>query len=124
MAQIDRDDGLDAYYALLEMSEKIGWPLHYKTDLTEYDKQTLQDLSPQKFIWIVREMGTELLTLGPVAYRGQYTEKQRAGDINWMRLTVHGHPEARGFLFADGRLKEIDLKRAFPKVMLDERRSN
>ena len=96
------------YDLLLAKSEEIGWHVHYKKDLTEIDKEALEELKPEKFIWVVRECGTHLLPLIESSTR----EKKLA--ITWMRAAVSLHPEARGFLVANGRMKEINILKAFP----------
>lgn len=99
---------MEPYDLLLAKSEKIGWPVHNKKDLTEHDKQYLKEEKPEKFIWIVRESGTHLLPLIESSTR----EKKLA--ITWMRAAVSLHPEAKGFLVANGRMKEINILKAFP----------
>ena len=50
------------YQTLLQESDKIGWPLRFKTDLTNHDRRRLEgDDPPKKFIWVLRALGTDLL---------------------------------------------------------------
>lgn len=40
----------------------IGWPVSFKTDITEHDRPRLQgDDAPKVFGWVLRELGTLLL---------------------------------------------------------------
>jgi hypothetical protein len=98
-----------AYDSLMFQAVRKGWPVIFKTDLTQFDRDTLKTDKPEKFIWILRECGTELFQFG-------LEGKDRAFEIDWARITVNGHPEAVGWLYDHGKMKEIDLKKAFPPL--------
>jgi hypothetical protein len=51
---------MSAWEALLAESEKVGWPLHWRTDL-DHDKRLLDFYSPTQFGWVLRQCGTEML---------------------------------------------------------------
>lgn len=99
---------MEPYDLLLAKSEEIGWPVHYKKDLTEIDKEVLEELKPEKFIWVVRECGTHLLPLI------ESTPREKKLEITYIRAVVSLHPDAKGFLVANGRMKEINILKAFP----------
>ena len=53
---------LDAYDELEIEANAVGWPVSFKTDMTEHDKPRLQgDDAPKVFGWVLRELGTLLL---------------------------------------------------------------
>lgn len=53
---------LDPYDELELESNAVGWPLSFKTDLTEHDRARLQgDDAPKVFGWVLRKLGTLLL---------------------------------------------------------------
>lgn len=56
-----------AHNKLLELSQNIGWPKHYKDDLYHHDWTLLRDapLPLTRFIWGVRESGTDLFLYAP-----------------------------------------------------------
>lgn len=91
------------YEHLLAKAEEIGWPAHYKTDLTTHDKEALEgcpDTMP--FMWFVRECGTYLITPNGVGfnkYEGHGLLKSRTSPY----ATTH-----RCFLWSSGKLREIE----------------
>ena len=104
----------EAYRELLRISKEIGYPVIYKTDLTTFDHDAIKQFQPTKFIWCLRECGTDLW----IPPTPDTPPKERAFAIDWMRLTVKMHPEIRAWLFSKGVLKEIDQKKAFPNERL------
>ena len=92
--------------------EKIGLPVHFKDDIL-IDAENIGYLHLNKFIWILRECGTEIYPLIAMPPR---TKKAK---LLWMQATIRSHPEARGFLFNRGEFKEINIRKAF-RVDLDE----
>jgi hypothetical protein len=55
---------INPYQYLAAKSAELGWPEHWKEDLTVYDKEMLEDPEfPKKFGWILRQYGTWLLDL-------------------------------------------------------------
>ena len=94
---------------LKQHSEKIGMPTAFKTDI-QRDADQIELLHLHKFIWVLRECGTELYPLTAVQY------KVRKAWQTWITVTINSHPEARGFLFSRGEFKEIDLKKTFRRA--------
>lgn len=91
---------------LNRQSEKIEMPKNFKGDILR-DAGEIDILHLRKFIWVLRENGTELYPLTAMPF------KIRKAKQLWISVTVKSHPEARGFLFSRGEFKEIDLKRTF-----------
>lgn len=61
-----------AYPAMLEATKRIGYPLHFTTDLTTHDRAALA-LVPddQRFAWCVYEHGTHLVRDVPTTRLGR-----------------------------------------------------
>lgn len=52
----------DAYAQLLNEANAIGWPRHFRADLTSHDKERLRGKdAPETFGWVLRPCGTYLL---------------------------------------------------------------
>lgn len=62
------------YQILKKESEKVGWPKHYKQDLTKHDKSILsiKNNKGKKFIWMLREYGTHMYTLEDNKYCDEF----------------------------------------------------
>jgi hypothetical protein len=51
-----------AYLALSAEAGRVGWPTHYKRDLTYWDRNALDGRDPAlPFVWVLRELGTHLV---------------------------------------------------------------
>ena len=50
-----------AYEAIVEESNRLGWPEMWKDDLYLHDKKTLDSPDIDEFIWTIRSTGTHLL---------------------------------------------------------------
>ncbi len=54
-----------AYAALLATSERTGFPLRFRTDLTTHDRGALsRSVDPGPFLWVLREDGTNIVFPG------------------------------------------------------------
>lgn len=49
------------YEQLTTMAKKYKWPELYVHDLTVHDKRTLKEYKPDKFVWVLRQYGTQLV---------------------------------------------------------------
>lgn len=54
---------MPAYDAMVEQSNKVGWPTIFRSDLLFHDRQILSRIpSSMAFGWILRECGTEFVS--------------------------------------------------------------
>ena len=85
------------YRAIEAAAEALGWPVHWRTDLTTHDRRTLsRAAAPQTFGWAVRETGTWLYIPGDIC------------SLLWARATViEDCPERRYFWYDGSRLREV-----------------
>jgi hypothetical protein len=85
-----------AYRLLKAESERLGLPLHYRSDLTQCDRAILsRGNAPERFGWIVRAWGTDLLRPGTVYARVM---------ADYYR---HGQGGARYYWYEAGRLTPV-----------------
>lgn len=50
----------DAFQTLVAESKSVGWPTCYHDDLYVHDRSALEENKPIKFVWLLRECGTDL----------------------------------------------------------------
>ena len=85
-----------AYRLLKAEAERLSMPLHYRTDLTQCDREILsRGNAPERFGWIVREWGTDLLRPGTV-YAKVMADYYR-----------YGQDGARYYWYEDGKLAPV-----------------
>ena len=90
--------------AILDEAAKLGWPIHYGTDL-EHDRRWLEARadSGRQFVWMIRESGTWII--GDQCGRAGWTHN--AACVNaWRR----SEPGARVYLWDGHKLKLRDAK--------------
>lgn len=52
-----------AYAEMLAVSQAVGWPAHYRADLTTHDRAFVAHADcPAVFAWVLRECGTHVVT--------------------------------------------------------------
>lgn len=54
------DMATDAFETLVAESKSVGWPTCYRDDLYVHDRSALEENKPVKFVWLLRECGTDL----------------------------------------------------------------
>jgi hypothetical protein len=85
-----------AYRLLKAEAERLSLPLHYRTDLTQCDRAILsRGNAPERFGWIVRAWGTDLLRPGTVYARVM---------ADYYR---YGQDGARYYWYENGRLTPV-----------------
>ena len=100
------------YDALLAESDRTGWPVVFRTDLTEHDRATLTRRSPaDSFAWVLSRHATYLVypSRRPIDGAGHYAQDMPAicaqafgrDNCRWywwdgVRLLDVGSPEALG----------------------------
>jgi len=53
-----------AYLAISQEAGAVGWPMHYREDLTVHDRGLCEKTDPSMpFAWILRESGTHLMVI-------------------------------------------------------------
>jgi len=93
-------------YRLLEAkARELGMPTHSQTDLTVKDRAFVLAARPKKFLWIIKNNGTDIFPAQEM-YRCR----------NWFWLQIKEHPEASVFLFSNMRLKEIPRSKLISKA--------
>lgn len=96
-----------AYGALVKEAAAIGWPLAYRRDLTVHDRAACRRLKPgQRFVWSVRETGTDLYVLGEASVA--WARAQRSGQ-RWYLWTGSELRALRGKEEAVSILEEADV---------------
>ena len=63
-----------AYLALSQEAGAVGWPTHFREDLTVHDRHACEEWGPdQPFAWILRDHGTHMVAAldGPIDSTGQ-----------------------------------------------------
>lgn len=50
-----------AYARMLEISEKTGLPIRFRTDLTKHDRQAVSDHGGEPFAWYLYDSGTHIV---------------------------------------------------------------
>lgn len=104
------------YDLLCRESARIRLPIHYSDDLHKHDKASLSESKPNKFIWIVREMGTHLI---PLDTRG----KPPAGGDWFLGVVDHNRREFEGgsvrkvYLVDKTKIREITFRAARTMVL-------
>ena len=84
------------YRAIKEESERVGWPTHFRTDLTKHDRNTLSKKDmPREFGWVLREHGTHLL-FSPCD----------GINLDWAKVISH-NTEARFYWFDGEDLRPV-----------------
>jgi hypothetical protein len=102
----ERDARAHRAYRLIEAkARELGMPTHSQTDLTIKDRAFILAAKPEKFLWIIRNNGTDIFPAQEI-YRCR----------NWFWLQLKEHPEASVFLFSNMRLKEIPRSRLMRKA--------
>jgi hypothetical protein len=90
-------------------AERVGWPKHYKTDLTKHDRVHMsRKNAPEEFVWVLRECGTFLFRFGVGA------------DLDWLvaNYNLYGpQPNisgktARWYIWRDDELREVEADEA------------
>lgn len=94
---------LDPYDELELEASAVGWPLSFKTDLTEHDKPRLQGGdAPKIFGWVLRKLGTLLLD----------PRMSRSSLDGYTRHLTEPASDAHRYYWHNGRaLKEVDRDR-------------
>lgn len=88
------------YEAIAVEAERLGWPMHWRTDLTEHDRGALsQPDAPKEFGWAVRSTGTDLYTAGD--------EFERL----WAESSARLRPEQRWYWWDGSGLTELPFER-------------
>ena len=76
------------YRAIKSEAQDKGWPVIYKGDITTHDRQVLaKKTAPERFVWVLRECGTELLRYG------------QPGALMWAKAVAKYHPTARWYTY-------------------------
>ena len=89
------------FEALLATAGQVGWPLHFRADLTEHDRAQLATMPVEMpFIWILRPCGTHIYYPGPV---GRY---HRASDMARIQASTFGRENCRFFIWNGESLNE------------------
>lgn len=79
----------NAYQALVRVSNDIGWPVSFRTDLTKHDRGALKDWGDdQPFAWCLREDGTHLVH--PDARYGVHQHKRSWDFARCIQETFRG----------------------------------
>jgi hypothetical protein len=82
--------------AMHKIIDETGWPVYYKTDFTEHDVATLNQLMPREFIWSIRETGTDIFIL-------DVPHNDFLADAEWFMGSYknRGEKNIRSYLFID-----------------------
>jgi hypothetical protein len=99
------------YQVLKAESRRVGWPRSFVTDLTEHDHKALRTYRPDRFVWLLRETGTQL-------YCAQMAEQHREWLRNsWVYIELMYHkqhsPGARFYTYDQGTLAEVTSDQAW-----------
>jgi hypothetical protein len=98
------------YLAILRVSEDLGLPRHFRTDLTVHDRKFVCEHSPKaSFIWAVDEDGTHTFRLGGVDPQWKINGRP-AKARDFVRLVREVSPLARFFVVRRGVAREIGAK--------------
>lgn len=105
-----------AYLAMLRKAKEIGWPEHYKKDLTEHDRNRVGAFADGLvFVWLVRSTGTWLI-IPPWASGQAKRDWGQHGDGSILRYCRRYEPH-RAFLWDGTSLQEVTLAEAENKLM-------
>jgi hypothetical protein len=99
------------FAALLEESARVGWPAHYKRDLTLHDRSILDGRDPSEpFAWILRECGTYTICPGKYSRTSMWTgatlprsEWKRGVDTGSSMIRTLAREGNHRFYWWDGR---------------------
>lgn len=100
----DRTPAIEAIFTAAGSSDK-HWPQHYSCDLSTDYQMLMRPDAPERFIWILREMGTQLYPLDQEAWSTGYTR----GALGYFR---DNHPEAHVFHWNGFTLEPINYDTA------------
>ncbi len=104
MYQVGPDWGDMVHTKMLREAEKVGWPTSYKTDLTQHDRARLIDPdAPERFVWVLREMGTEILDV-------RMSRNSIAGFRDHYAVDGKDH---RYYICSNGELRNVSFEAAF-----------
>lgn len=105
-----RTPAISAIFTAAGSSEE-HWPQHYSCDLSTDYQMLIRPDAPDRFIWILREMGTQLYPLDQEAWGTGYVK----AALGWM---ADNHPEAHVFHWNGFSLEPIsyDTARALAAV--------
>ena len=94
---------MNAIDAMIRESERTGWPLRHTDDLHVHDRRRLEgDDAPLVFVWVLRELGTELLD----------TRMDRESASAYMRHYRSSRGTNRYYVWDDGSLRPVTLDAA------------
>jgi hypothetical protein len=83
-----------AITAIFNAAGEVGWPKHYSSDLSVDYKILMgwegREPAPERFIWVLREMGTHLYPL----QQDEQGQGIARGALRWLQSN---HPEAHVF---------------------------
>jgi hypothetical protein len=95
-----------AISAIFTAAGQVQWPKHYTCDLsTDYQVLTRDD-APDRFLWILREMGTNLIHLDRT---DEWTQGYNRSALKWF---AENHPEAHVFHWNGFTLSEVNYDTA------------
>ena len=95
---------MNAIDAMILESKRVGWPVSHTDDLHVHDRKRLEsDDAPLSFVWVLRELGTELLdTRMDVSSARAYLNHYRMCEGDGLRF----------YVWDDGSLRPITLEAA------------
>jgi hypothetical protein len=94
------DGSNPAYDALLAEANRLGRPLVYTSDLFRDWQATQQNGGRERFVWGLREHGTDLYWL-------DLPEDGRLWAWDWMRASQACNPTTRWYVWTGSRLIEV-----------------
>lgn len=104
------------YLAIAEEAARVGWPAHYRRDLTLHDRDILADRDPSlPFAWILCECGTHIVL--PVHAREAWKPGADVGAT--VLRTLGANPDHLIYWWNGWNLRRVDLARCL-KLYLDE----
>jgi len=99
----------EAFSELEKEALSVGWPSCFTEDFYVHDRRTLDDHRPSKFVWLLRECGTDLcipdslLGFSVLSYYARYWRNAfdpRVYIYDQGRLRLSDYQQAWDFLYA------------------------
>lgn len=93
---------MTAYQQLKAEAKRIGWPEHYRTDLTTHDRHILRHRKdiPTEFVWGLRKCGTQFIR--PTGSRA----------LDWLDAISETWPQIHWYIFEKASLTEVTHEQA------------
>lgn len=89
---------------LLEEATRQDQPKFYKDDLNVHDLAQLRESTAQRFIWVLRDCGTQLCVLDGSRSSREY--------LSAVFHTFTGYKDAKWYYYADGILNPVSVEEA------------